>query len=142
MNILRLHRAVAFVCPKIHGISVGEWGNPLSVRIDFFQDATPLERTQAENAVRSFDWSQAAEDDWVQAQDKATARGGLQGGSPEFRLLRAILKDSVAQRQVMQSKINEVVARINSATGAGIGTLPVDSLQDARDRVRSIVDSD
>ena len=51
-----LSRAIASVCP-IDGVSVGDWGDRDTWRIDYSDDATDEERDAADTALAEFDAS-------------------------------------------------------------------------------------
>lgn len=56
----RLHESIAAVCPIV-GVS----GSTGAVRIDFDSAATAQHRANAQTAADSFDWSDAAHQQWL-----------------------------------------------------------------------------
>lgn len=68
---MRLHEAIAAVCP-IDGVS-GSQGN---IRIDYKPEATAQQQTDAQTALAAFDWSQAAQNQWL-ARSKQRAVGNV-----------------------------------------------------------------
>ena len=56
----RLHTLIEAVCP-IHGVA----GDQAGVRIDFRDEATAQQRADAQTVVSSFDWSDAAHQQWL-----------------------------------------------------------------------------
>lgn len=92
--LIRLHETIAAVCP-ILGVS----GVQGSVRIDFDPSATVQQQTNAQTALTNFDWSQAAEDAWLNLQNRADADTIVQsnGGSlgKALRAEAAVLIDEL-----------------------------------------------
>ena len=81
--VTRLTGTVAAVCP-VHGVSIGTPGVSASVRIDFADGATAQQRAAAQAAVESFDWSDAAHQQWLEDQ------------KPERKTLRQAAAQAVA----------------------------------------------
>lgn len=64
----RLHVLVSVAAP-IEGVSIGTVGDSATVRIAFRPEATAPQRAAAQSVVDGFDWSQAAQDAWEDAQE-------------------------------------------------------------------------
>lgn len=63
-SLERLNSMISAVCP-ISGISIGDWNNRLSWRIDFKIEATQQQKDAANAALASFDqFDQVAEDNY------------------------------------------------------------------------------
>ena len=74
----RLHKTISTVCP-IDGVSVGVPGDLNTVRIDFANNATLVQRAAAQVALDSFDWSLAADVTWGTRQAVFGGVGRIQG---------------------------------------------------------------
>lgn len=65
---LRLHKTILAVCP-IDGVSIDTTTQLPAVRIDYKPEATQVQRNAALAAVAAFDWSDAAQQVWEDAQE-------------------------------------------------------------------------
>jgi hypothetical protein len=93
MNVvIRLDSAVRAVCPEIDGVSVGTPGDPSTVRIDFRPAATDAERKAAESAVKTFDWSDAAQIRWEAARNVPAAAALLASADPIPQIVRVLFR--------------------------------------------------
>lgn len=85
MSLLRLHEAVAEVCP-IDGVSVDSSTSPPTVSVAYSQGATEQEVSDAQVVVSGFDWSADAEAAWKIAKARQQAASQLlqAGGAVEL----------------------------------------------------------
>lgn len=90
--LTRLTETIAAVCP-IHGVS-----GTANTRIDFRDEATEQQRTNAQAALAAFDWSQAAHDAWMLAKVKLAEKTEC-----DRRVLTAIT-------QIVVDKLNAIHA--------------------------------
>lgn len=67
MSSTRLHETVAAVCP-IEGLSVGAEGQSATVRFRPTAAATNPQKAAAQAAIDTYDWSDAAQQAWEDAQ--------------------------------------------------------------------------
>jgi hypothetical protein len=90
-NLNRLDAAIRAAGIPIDGVS----GSQGSVRVDYQNAATALQRTQGDAIVAAFSWTEAADLTWQAQQAKSQAttsidRGALQTGESAERLVRAL----------------------------------------------------
>ena len=74
----RLFDIIAAACP-INGVSVGVPGDLNTVRIDFANDATLVQRAAGQAALIAFDWSPQADVAWGSRQAVFGGVGRIQG---------------------------------------------------------------
>lgn len=95
MNPERLRATVAAVCPIV-GLSVT--GQQVT-RIDYAPGATDQQKAAAQQAAASFDWSDAAEQAWLESQqpERTTLRQAAQQAVADNQTYLAISNPSNAQ---------------------------------------------
>lgn len=85
----RLHSAISAVCP-IEGISVGIIGDSSSVKFFALSAATAQQKTAAQNAINTFDWSASAQTTFDNLQARITAKQIATSSSDEGKTIRAV----------------------------------------------------
>jgi hypothetical protein len=86
----RLHWTVAQQCP-IDGVSIGTPGNSATCRFHPAAQATQAQITAGQNALNTYDWSDANLAAWQRQQARGTAQANLSDPGPDHELLRAVL---------------------------------------------------
>lgn len=99
---MRLHQSVESVCP-IDGIG----GTNQLPRIDFKPEATPEQRAAAQAVVDSFDWSDAAQTAWEEAQkpERKTMRESAAAAIADLDAFLAIASPTNAQTLAIVKKL-------------------------------------
>lgn len=140
-NVQRLHDTIESVCP-IDGVSVGNWGQAGTVRIDFDPTATDQQKSAAQQALASFDWSDAAEAAWEAAQNTSQTIGNLSATDPVPRAARAGCIALMASLDECRVKLNEIITTVNSKLGTSITTLAVgDTVEQALATVQAMIEA-
>src|SRR5437899_9565342 len=88
-TLSRLYQTVQAVCPVVD-ISVGKLGDSTSVAFNPAPQATAAQQAQAQSAINTFDWSQAAQDAWQVQHDRGAAQTMLSATAAEAKLFRAV----------------------------------------------------
>lgn len=112
----RLHQALAAVCP-ILGVAIQAEGSG-SFQAD--PSATAAQRSAAQSALASFDWSAAAEQNWIvqQQRDAATTNLGTAAAGvdqSELVILRALVMVLVDQLNVLRAAVSPPLSAITYA---------------------------
>lgn len=97
--IADLQNKVATVAP-INRITVGTFGQPETVDIDFRKEATPEQKSAAQAVVAAFDWSRNP------ADDKEAAKKRTKDKDPHSLMSRAYARVAWKHR-------NEIVRAVN-----------------------------
>jgi hypothetical protein len=119
----RLSQTIAAVCP-IHGVAIT---GPTSARIDYDPTATAPQKTAAQSALATFDWTEPAHIAWRDGQVKALAKEWILGDTVQARAFRAqslVILDQVNALRTAAGLIpptytsnqflNSVIARVDT----------------------------
>jgi len=136
---LRLHSMIEAVCP-IEGVSITDTVNPPVVRVLYAGNATAQQIAAAQAVVQAFDWSDAAQLNWENQQDRARAKLSLTALTNPTEIAarntqRAIYNSLVQTRMV----VNQLIAWANSK-GANLTPLQNRTWAQALDAVKQQID--
>ncbi len=113
----RLSVTLAAVCP-ILGVSIGTPGNVATVRIDFDPTATAAQRTAAQSALTSFDWSDAAQSAFDDAQHperttiRQAAANAIAANTTFINLASPTNAQLIAQAKALTQQNNAIIKRL------------------------------
>ncbi|HWB13418.1 MAG TPA: hypothetical protein VG826_29605 [Pirellulales bacterium] len=142
----RLHDALAAACP-IDGVSVVTPGDNATVRIDYASSATDAQKTAAQSALASFDWSDAAQAAWELAQNQSQAGTLVQATDAIPIAVRALGQACLTVDNELAAAIGQLIANqaaIAAKVGATITTItppPQIPLATAQANVAAIISS-
>lgn len=114
---IRLQAILAALAP-IDGVSIKTLGDAATVRIDFQAAATAPQRSAAQAALAAFDWSDAAQSAWDDAQHPErtdlvqAATQAVQNNTTYLGLASPNNAQNVAQVQALTQQMNKVIRRL------------------------------
>lgn len=107
---MKLTSQIAAVCPII-SVGVGLFGDSSKVAIQFDPAATAPQRQAAQDIVDGFDWSNAALDAWLEAQnpERATVKAQAQQALADIDTYLALVTPSNAQNVAFLRRVGQIL---------------------------------
>jgi hypothetical protein len=117
----RLHDALTDAGIPVDGVA-GEEG---SVRVDYKAEATQQQQTQGQGIVDAFDWSEAAQLVWENANARTEAVANLANTAASFKLIRSLMLVTLDEINILRSAASLTPRTINQLRNAIINKLNV-----------------
>lgn len=145
---VRLHQTIAALTP-IHGVRVGTAGSSATCEIKFKPEATGPQQAAAQNALDTFDWSDAATAAWANLQSRTDASALMNTVKAEGKVLRALVLVLIDEINALRQWVAAFKAATAAATNlanlqtrvAGLPNMPDRTLAQAKTAIANTLDA-